>query len=90
MTIQYIIDEIHDTLKGHGITRTDPQIEAAVYSAADSERDERGWWVDVDSLRANDRTWDTMLHGPFRIYDLLEVDSDGGEGLYDRLEGEAL
>lgn len=84
MSNQHLIDEIHDDLLSAGIHRTDAQIDGAIMSAADGWRDQEGWWVDPESIRRREDAWHAFLHAPLGVYDLLEIDVEDENRLYDR------
>ncbi|OJU44447.1 MAG: hypothetical protein BGN98_13765 [Microbacterium sp. 69-7] len=85
---QYIIDEIHDDLFGVGIFRTDAQIDQALQGAVEHEAELSGFFAPAESIRASEAAWHDLMHRPFGVLDLLEIDSE--DTLYDRLAGMAV
>ena len=92
MTIQHIIDEIHDNLLAAGITRPDGAIEYALDRAAENwAEDHGGAPISVRELYAwPDRWQDALAMYDGGVYDLLEIDFEDGDLNYltDRLGGE--
>ena len=91
MTIQHIIDEIHDNLLAAGITRPDSAIEYALEMAAAVWAEDRGGAaISVRELYAWPDRWEEALGMDYGVYDLLEIDFEDGDltVLTDRLGGE--
>ena len=92
MTIQHIIEEIHDNLLAAGITRPDGAIEYALDRAAENwAEDHGGAPISVQELYAwPDRWQDALAMYEGGVYDLLEIDFEDGDLNYltDRLGGE--
>ena len=91
MTIQHIIDEIHDNLLAAGIERPDKAIEYALDRAAENWAEDRGGAaISVRELHAWPDRWAEALSMTYGVYDLLEVDLEDGDltVLTDRLGGE--
>lgn len=85
---QYIIDEIHDDLFAAGILRTDAEIDQALQSALEHQAELSGFFAPTESIRTSAATWHDLMHRPFGVLDLLEIDSE--DALYDRLAGIAV
>lgn len=85
---QYIIDEIHDDLFAAGILRTDAEIDRALQGALEYEKDLAGYFAPAEAVRASEAAWHDLMHRPFGVLDLLEIDSE--DALYDRLAGMAV
>ena len=92
MTIQHIIDEIHDNLLAAGIERPDEAIEYALDRAAENwAEDHGGAPISVRELYAwPDRWAEALAMYEGGVYDLLEIDFEDGDLNYltDRLGGE--
>ena len=92
MTIQHIIDEIHDNLLAAGIERPDEAIEYALERAAENWAGDRaGAAISVRELYAwPDRWAEALAMYEGGVYDLLEIDFEDGDLNYltDRLGGE--
>ena len=91
MTIQHIIDEIHDNLLAAGIERPDSAVEYALERAAENWAvDHDGPAISVRELYAWPDRWAEALGMDYGVYDLLEIDLEDGDltVLTDRLGGE--
>ena len=92
MTIQHIIDEIHDNLLAAGIERPDSAVEYALERAAENWAEAHGGApISVRELYAwPDRWEDALAMYEGGVYDLLEVDCEDGDPtvLTDRLGGD--
>lgn len=91
MTIQNIIDEIHDNLLSAGIERPDGAIEYALDRAAENwAEDHGGAPISVRELHAWPDRWEEALSMYVGgVYDLLEIDFEDGDltVLTDRFRG---
>lgn len=84
-----LVDEIHDTLLQAGITRTPQEIEFALAEASiEYAHHQKSWAVNPAVLREDSHAWHDLLHQPWGVYDVLDVDVEGDDlvDLVDRME----